>query len=354
MEDISFNKLNNAQNIEKKIVPIFSKGQPDYILKPQPHFVVLVGSPGVGKTTKAREFLKKELGVDYNNFYNISLDSLVERIKPYRIATQNLYKTIKNKKGQNYKLQDENYALLSEMYLPTIMSKKSNLNIRKTHKRIKDDILYPLIAAARKAETKAKKSKAPANIKAAEDAKQAAAEEIKIKAEMEIAANIATNNSEKVFKTLNDLRKEGLEYGVKNGLNILYDTTLTKSKDKIKQDIMPILEMNKSVKYKITVLLVTAPERDIRKRLEKRHIEMLEESDPYIRAVSPKLVKGFIEDNIIGYENAKKYFTENKYKNEKPDTYYTANDFKFKEIQNPTKNINSINNTNGNMGFRYF
>jgi hypothetical protein len=56
-----------------------------------------------------------------------------------------------------------------------------------------------------------------------------------------------------------------------NGLNIIYDTTLTKSKDKIKLDIMPILEMNKEVKYKIIVILVTAEVKNIENYIKGRH-----------------------------------------------------------------------------------
>jgi pantothenate kinase-related protein Tda10 len=117
-----FNTLENAQNVSK-ITAIFSKNQPEYTLKPNPLLVILIGSPGVGKTTKAKEFIKRELDAEYEHFYNISLDSLIERVRPYRKVTRNLHATIKNIKS-NSNLTNENYKNLSEVYLTTIMSKK--------------------------------------------------------------------------------------------------------------------------------------------------------------------------------------------------------------------------------------
>ena len=49
------------------------------------------------------------------------------------------------------------------------------------------------------------------------------------------------------LKSLNELRRGGLLYGVMNGLNIIYDTTLTSTTNIIKRDIMPVLEINKEV-----------------------------------------------------------------------------------------------------------
>jgi predicted AAA+ superfamily ATPase len=130
---VVFSTLENAQNVTK-IAKIFSASKPTYQLKPKPYLIVLVGTPGVGKTTKAKEILKNQLGVNYEDFYNISLDSLVEKVKPYRAVTKKLYNTLKAKRkelGSN-ELTNKNYALLSEVYLPTIMSKKSNFTLGDT------------------------------------------------------------------------------------------------------------------------------------------------------------------------------------------------------------------------------
>lgn len=290
-----FLALENAQNVEK-VASIFSGNNPLYTLKPNPLFVILVGAPGVGKTTKAKEFLYNELGVDYNSFYNIALDSLVEKVIPYREATKRIHNTLKNRRAPA-QLTNENYAILSEAYLQTIMSNKTNFTLPRTTKRILNKI-EGIKNTAKKTSTK--------------------------------------KNNISGLKNLNAIRRDGLIYGVTHGLNILYDTTLTKTKDKIRTDIMPILEEFKdNTKYKIIVILVTASEKDIKKRLKVRHESMITESDPYIRAVSPLLVSKFIKENKSAFDEARAYYESGNYEESVDDTIYTSDDFTFKEIYNP-------------------
>ena len=315
-ENVIFSKLENAQNIEK-ISKIFAKNKPNYLLKPNPYLVVLVGSPGVGKTTKAREVLKVKIGLDYNDFYNISLDSIIEKVKPYRNTTKRLYNTLKAKRVESGDviLNNKNLALLSEVYLPTIMSKRTNFTLKNTE------------------ESKLKK--------------------INMIGKNMIGKNIKSLSVHKKYennelKSLNELREDALKYAVMNGLNILYDTTLIQTKDKIKENIMPILELNKNIKYNIIVILVTAPVHNIKSRINKRHTEMLLENNPYIRAISPRLTEMFIKDNKEGFDKASAYFKSDKYKTNVRNTFYTKSDFKFIEIDNPTIEINKNNN------WRYF
>jgi len=296
VQSIRFLSLENAQNT-KKIVSIFANNKPNYELKPNPLLVILVGSPGVGKTTKAKEFLERELNVDYNKFYNISLDSLVEKVKPYRNATKRIYNTLKNKRGIE-PLTNENYAILSEPYLQTIMTNESNFKIPHTTQRILNKITGLNRSTTK---SKSKKPAEPPNL-----------------------------------KSLNKLREEGLIYGIQNGLNILYDTTLVKTRDKVKNDIMPILETYRNeVKYKIVFILVTADVDDIKKRLKTRHEQMIAEEEPYIRAVNPKLIKKFAEENKEAFDKARTYYETGSYEKELANTIYTSDDFLFKEIYNP-------------------
>jgi len=319
MEPVIFKKLENAQNINK-IVRVFSKDIPNYQLKPSPNLVVVVGAPGVGKTTKSSEIIKKELGLNYNDFYNISLDSLVERIEPYRNITKRLYNTLKNKKAAlgSPELNQKNFGLLSEVYLPTIMSNKSNFSLGITET------------------TKMTKIAALGN--------ESALNALKIR-------RSSPKEAASGMKHLNDMRKEGLIYGVMNGLNIIYDTTLTKSKDKIKLDIMPILEMNKEVKYKITVILVTAEVKNIQNRIRGRHNKMLAEANPYIRAINPNLTEMFVKDNKEGFKIAKDYFKSDTYKKNISSTFYDQTDFNFIEVENPPFRNNTRKNNNN---FKYF
>jgi GTPase SAR1 family protein len=320
---VIFKTLENAQNIEA-IAKVFANGKSNVKLKPNPYCVIVVGAPGVGKTTKTREIIKKELGLDYNDFYNISLDSLVERIKPYRNVTKRLHNTLKAKKAAlgAPDLNNSDFGLLSEVYLPTIMSNKSNFTLGQTES------------------AKMEKIAALGNADALEALKK---------------RKSAPKNGPTGLKHLNDLRREGLIYGAMNGLNIIYDTTLTKTKDKIKMDIMPILEMNKSVKYKIVVILVTASATNIQNRIKGRHTKMLAENDPYIRAINPRLTKMFIEDNKKGFDIAKSYFSSKLYPTNTPSTFYTDDDFKFIEVENPPlRNNTRKNNNNSNNNFKYF
>jgi GTPase SAR1 family protein len=314
---VVFNTLENAQNVET-IAKVFANNKPNVELKPNPYCVIVVGAPGVGKTTKTQEIIKRELGLNYNDFYNISLDSLVEKVKPYRNTTRRLHNTLKAKKAD---LNNTNFAILSEVYLPTIMSNKRNFTLEATE-------------LAKKA-----KINALGNTKALEALKK---------------GKSTTKNGPTGLKHLNDLRRDGLIYGAMNGLNIIYDTTLTKTKDKIKMDIMPILEMNKDVKYKIIVILVTANIENIQNRIKGRHTKMLAESDPYIRAINPRLTKMFIEDNKKGFDMSKAYFNSNSYYTNTSSTFYTKDDFKFIEVDNPPLRNNTRKNNNNNNNFKYF
>lgn len=301
-KQVVFKTLENAQNVEA-IAKIFAKDKPNYKLKPNPYFVIVVGAPGVGKTTRTQQILEK-MGMEYNDFYNIALDSIVERVEPYRKVTKRLYNTLKAKKmsSNEHNMTEKNYALLSEVYFPTIMSTNINFSLSATEK-----VKINKIAAIGDAtvEEPLKKEKVKTGL-----------------------------------EELNELRKKGLIYGVMNELNIIYDTTLVIKRNKVETDIMPILEMNKNVKYKIIVILVTAEARNIQNRIKGRHMNMLAEKDPYIRAINPHLTDMFIKDNKEGFDNAKKYFTSDEYKSE----IYTKDDFKFIEESNPPNNNYNKNN----------
>jgi len=304
-KQVVFKTLENAQNVEA-IAKIFAKDKPNYKLKPNPYFVIVVGAPGVGKTTRTQQILEK-MGMEYNDFYNIALDSIVERVEPYRKVTKRLYNTLKAKKDTigTPTLNESNFGLLSEVYLPTIMSKNTNLSLKNT------------------TNAKMEKISTLGNNNA-----------IKALKELKSVKSVGINTG---LKNLNELRRDGLIYGIMNELNIIYDTTLVSKKDKVKEDIMPILEMNNNVKYKIIVILVTAEARNIQNRIKERHMNMLKENDPYIRAINPHLTDIFIKDNKEGFDNAKKYFTSDEYKSE----IYTKDDFKFIEESNPPNNKNN-------------
>jgi dephospho-CoA kinase len=287
--EIEFKTLENAQNIEK-IIKIFSHNTPKEELQSNtPTLIILVGSPGVGKTTKSRQFLNA-IHMDSDNFYNVSLDSIVEHVKPYREITKELYDILVNERGSN-KLSNNNTRLLSNIYLQTIKSKRSNLGQSLIGKSIIDKII---------GETTNRKLKP----------------------------------FKSTLKSLNELKEEGLIYGIKNNYNIIYDTTLNSKKDKIKEDIMPLLEKYADTTYNIITILVEAPVEDIKQRIKKRHDNMLKEG--YIRSIGLSLVEKFVKENKEGFIKAKKYFEEDNYIHNIKNSNYTSDKFSFHIIQNPT------------------
>lgn len=281
----NFTSLHNAQNINA-IIHIFAKKPITELQSPTPYCIVLVGAPGVGKTTQASKYLR-EMGLEYDNFYHVSLDSLVEKVKPYRNTTFRVYK----------QLTSNNIGLLNSIYLQTIKSHNKNFSLKATkNSRIKQ------IKTKQSGGTKRKRS---------------------------IKRSIKQNTP---LKSLMELREEGFKHGVMNHVNIIYDTTLSISKDKIRTDIMPIIEMS-PVKYKIIVILVTADEDIIKNRIEKRQRNMI--SKQYIRSVNPKAITKLISQNEEAFEKSKKYFKSNNM------GIYTPDDFEFIKIDN-SANVNNL------------
>ena len=279
--DISIRTLEEAQDVSV-IHNIFSNGK--VLPSPEkPTFVVLVGAPGVGKTTQVKKFLKKD-GKSYESFYHVSLDSIVERVKPYRIATKLLYDEMKKKQ----ELTDEDYAILNEVYLATIMSTDNGFDLNYTVHRILNKI-----------EKRDKRKK---------------------------EANPATD-----LQSLYEMRAEGLQEGIHRGYNIIYDTTFSSKKNVMKEDIMPLLESS-PIKYHIHVMLVEASKEQIKRQLAKRHKNMVKEQ--YIRAMPPKLTGKFMEENKKGFEIAETYFTSGKYQTNVKKSKYSPLQFVFQKVEN--------------------
>lgn len=289
MNSVEFKTLKDAQDLSK-IVSIFSHGVNESTLKSStPIFVVIVGAPGVGKTSQAKKILS-ENGYKYEHCYNVSLDSLVERVRPYRITTKLLYDEMRKKRLQ---LTDNDYAILNEVYMATIRSRNIMFDSTYTVHRILDKI-----------EGGEKKEKEKPTLSS--------------------------------YDTLTELRKKGLEYGIEHGFNIIYDTTFSSTKNVMGADILPLLEKKKNITYQIIILHVTSTEEQIRKQLKYRHRQMIKEG--YIRAIGPKLTKKFIKENQLGMDHAERYCTS-EYQKEHPSTRYTSDRFTFRTVINEPKPI---------------
>lgn len=260
-----FNTLNQLQN-ERIISTLFSNHRE---LRPQdnPVFAVIIGSPGTGKTTTSRAILQ-ENGMDYDSFYKASLDSLTESVKPYRNLTRNAYFHLKKGKKE---LNNSNLGVLSGITSSFISAKKVNFKANKTRRRVFDGITN------------------------------------KIK------------NEDPALKSLDELLWKGIEFGIKQQFNILYDTTIGKTGDKIITKLIPLLATS-LVPYRLLVILVEAPEAQIMQQLGKRHqnfIKVMENEEQhglsqnkrigYIRAIPLGAIKYMIEPNHIGFKAIEKY-----------------------------------------------
>jgi hypothetical protein len=152
-------------------------------------------------------------------------------------------------------------------------------------------------------------------------------------------SSVEASKNKKVLFNLNEMRSKGFEYGVEEGVNITYDTTLTASGSKVKDDIMKILEHERPLsphKYLIKILHITASPETIQQRIRSRHQTMIYGLNSYIRALNPsiKIIERFIEENQKGFDTLKTYFKSPSYKSSNNSTAYTSSDFEFIEIDN--------------------
>lgn len=399
----SIKTLNELQNVET-IASILSKGR-NLLTDDQPTFVLLVGSPGVGKTTQIKKHIKHYTKKDYDDFYHVSLDSIIERIEPYREVTKQLYDTIAERREKNKSeiplLINENYANLSNVYLPTVTSKKSNFGLTQKYKVSLEKITKRLNDEERKQKIKnleeehknnsKEENKQVSENKLEEDHKTHENKKNTNKSEDEHKQNIkkseedhkeniiltkrTLNNSKKIrkpttkkpsktkknnnqnnksqdLKKLTDLLNDGLKYGIEHNYNIIYDTTFDGTMKKLSNLVLPMLEEHAKkteIKYKIFVVLVKPdiqfrkvnntlkhkvipPRNVIYERLMGRHENMIKSG--YIRAINPKLIKTFIDQNKDGYNEAKKYIMDDKIYDTEKGKLYNHNDFKFIPIRN--------------------
>ena len=193
-----------------------------------PRIIVMGGAPGVGKTTQARRFLKEQ-GEDYDSFYHVSFDALLENHEVYRKRTGAAYRALM----RNTPLTDEELGTLSG-----------------------------------------------------------------------VAASMQSS-TELYGRTVRSLRKEALEHGIKQGWNIVYDTTFCTNV--LQKDILPLIKRYPH-HYEITVLHVTAPEEQIKRQLVARHEQMIQEG--WIRAMPIKKTREFMEEYRHMFDEIREYVRE--------------------------------------------
>jgi hypothetical protein len=311
---ITFNTRSNIT--DEKIDLIFSKGKrklPEVSKDQSPYFIFIVGSPGVGKTSKLKSLFKyenisnklgeerklkeefKKSNVTYNDFYEISLDLILEKVVPWRNATMKLYNFIRGNQ-ENYELTLNNINEISKFAIYQTSTENFGLTKKKIEKQM--------------ANIKTKRTK--------------------------------TGGAGRFYT----IAEEALQRAIKKRHHIIYDTTLDGTTNKIDK-VIKLLELgqqgNSGLKYKIKVILVTAPEEQIVQQLNSRHSRMIEKRKG-IRAIKPSLVRKFLSDNLTGWEAAKLHYKAIEPSNTKT---YNKDDFDFLQIRGgPLKNNTMKQNTN--------
>jgi len=265
--------LSNAK-IHQKVLQAYmehtTKDELDSAKRDEPVMVIMAGCPGVGKTSQAKRFMKSEMGMEYRDFFNISLDGILENVATYRTTTKTLYDKIQ---ASNHPFtEEEKLLILSEVSVATILAKHENLKLPYTEERVAYKIDHP----GQKAPPPRRKKKSDPVVEE--------------------------------FPTLIDRRMEALQYAIHEGYNILYDVTFGK-RNIIEEDLLTSLTASKK-KYRIYVLLITSTPEQIRKQLKKRHAEMLSGPNPYLRAVPSQMVEKFIEDNKEGFDSYREMYAD--------------------------------------------
>ncbi len=281
-KQIRKNKINSirfksSKNITKgQIDTIFSKGMELKEPIEDPYFIILIGSPGVGKTYTLNNIFGNKL----DNFYQVSLDLLFEKITPFREASISIYEQLKGPLNKNNPVVDftkENIGLLG---FPSIyLSPYNNFGI---------------------ANSKAKKNQ---TIKSMKNGKNK---------EMPISKKVTKKNQPRSeYGQFYKIADSAIERALNSSYNIIYDTTTAGNSTKIGK-ILNMINTYAKRKYKVRVILVEARGTDedqvkkITSQLNDRHRKMLREE--YIRVIDKDSILTHIIENRQGFEISKKEF----------------------------------------------
>ena len=343
------------------IVKIFSNQKPIEQLKPRagerPVIIITAGSPGVGKSTVAKEQFRK-FGVDPNKVYTVSMDTLLEHNRLFRTETKKLYNKWHTIKGE---FTNANYAKFSGISTAAYAAKQANLKIPEKIANVNSKyavnleqadnaelvatfqqfkVSSPKTSPKKSRPTRRKVKSPPPSPPRVPSPPRAPSppKNTTLRRSSRLAAK-KPHTGGAINYHLDNIREIGFEFAVANGLNILYDCTLT-STNKRMASIMEILEKYAEAgpKYEIKVLLIKADDdldkaaRIIQGRIMKRHHNMVENG--FLRALTSSMgaVKSMITGNKAGFDTAYEIYGE---KIVNPP--YEPSDFYFEEVLNPQR-----------------
>ncbi len=211
----------------------------------QPIFVLLIGSPGSGKST-ALARLDELVGLDPNDAVQISLDSLIESLEPFRANTSRLATEI---------LAESRLPLrnnLPENVVGAIAGKTSGPYLRLM---------------------RSKKNNRPGQV------------------------------GKPLEMSLNEMRYYLLEKALAQGKNIIYERTISDaSKDSLDEEVFARV-YGSGRPYKIFVVYTKIDDEGaLRERLRRRPIGMMKRNPPFFRGVPSVMARKFIDTHEAYFE----------------------------------------------------
>ena len=203
----------------------------------EPIFVLLIGTPGSGKST-ALARLPELVGLNPDDAVQISLDSLVESLEPFRAKTAEIATAMLTERG--LALQNN----LGENVVSNIASKTSG----------------PYLSFM-----KAKKNNRPGKV------------------------------GKPLEQSLNEMRFALLEKALSEGKNIIYERTISDaSKDTLREEVFARIRAS-GKPYKVYVVYTKIDDPAVlRERLRRRPLGMMQRNPPFFRGVPATLAEKFI------------------------------------------------------------
>ena len=281
--------------------------------KRNPIFLFVIGSPGVGKSTQTQRFLNEQFKYNiYETMFNVSLDTIVENIQPYRNGTLKAFRNLEASKFGP--ITNDDYDNFSKMYLQIIQSKQKNFSVANQTQKLRER-LHLANANVNANASMVTKSMSKMQVKEINEngrkkyvcSKCLKKFLTKATPEKHIAKGCSQRQSLKKSQnggSLIHLLDEAIIEGIKRSYNILYDTTF----DGLKkfEKVLQYIEDNQNTKYDIVVLHITATPATIYNRIQHRHQEMIKQG--FLRAINLKMISKFVVQNQKSYDLAKEKY----------------------------------------------
>ena len=239
-ENIVYPYLGSLSANEAELIFTNGKGFSDLSTPEQPIFVLMIGTPGSGKST-ALARLPKLVGLDPDDAVNISLDSLIESLQPFREKTAAIASAMLADSG----IESSNNA--SEELVSTIAGKTSG----------------PYLSYM-----KAKKNNRPGMV------------------------------GKPLPMSMNEIRYFLLEKALAQGKNIIYERTISDaSKDTLRDEVFAKIAAS-GKPYKIYIVYTKIDDEELLKtRLRMRPLAMMKRNPPFFRGVPSSLAGKFIRNH---------------------------------------------------------